>query len=420
MPNADTPLAGIRVVDLSQGIAGPYCAMLLAQHGADVIKVEPLEGDWSRTLGARYGDQTAFSVVGNLGKRSIALDLKQRADHIVLKRLARRADVFIEGFRPGVAKRLGADYPAIAALSPRVIYLSVSGFGQTGPERDRPAMDPVLQAFTGMMHTNRGADGLPHRVGTIVVDMGTGLYCAQAVLAALFGRGADGPGRYIDASLMTSAAGLQSVHLMAHHLEGGQMRPGRVPSGCYRTADGWLQITIHRDEEFRRLCDVLEAPDLRDDPRFATHDQRGGHLDELTARVTGALARQPTATWCGALRAAGLMHERVNTLLEFLSHPHVAESGALEWIEQPAVGKVPIPRVAGLPPLAPGDPRGVAPGLDQHRAEILRELGFSPASAPRTGPRRRRGKAASRVMPAYPPLPPSGGAARDQGGRNEH
>ena len=375
MPSPDAPLAGIRVVDLSQGIAGPYCAMLLAQHGADVVKVEPPEGDWSRTLGARYGDQTAYSVVGNLGKRSIALDLKRPADRAVLERLARRADVFIEGFRPGVAARLGVDYAAIAALSPRVIYLSVSGFGQTGPERERPAMDPVLQAFTGIMHTNRGADGAPHRVGTIVVDMGTGLYCAQAVLAALLGRGADGPGRHIDASLMTAAAGLQSVHLIAHHLEGGQMQPGRVPSGCYPTADGWIQITILRDEEFRRLCDVLGAPDLREDPRFATYQQRGGHLDELTARVTAALARRPASAWCEDLRAAGLMHERVNSLLDFLAHPHVAETGAVAWVEQPGVGKVPLPQVPGLPRRAPGDPRGTAPGLDQHRAEILRELG---------------------------------------------
>ena len=376
MPSPDAPLAGIRVLDLSQGIAGPYCAMLLAQHGADVIKVEPPDGDWSRTLGVRYGDQTAFSVVGNLGKRSIALDLKQPADHAVLERLAGRADVFIEGFRPGVAARLRIDYPVIAALSPRVIYLSVSGFGQTGPERDRPAMDPVLQAFTGMMHTNRGADGLPHRIGTIVVDMGTGLYCAQAVLAALYGRGPDGPGRHIDASLMTSAAGLESVHLMAHHLEGGTMRPGRVPSGCYPTADGWLQITILRDEEFRRLCAVLETPDLGDDPRFHTYEGRGSHLEEITARVTAALARRSASAWCEALRAAGLMHERVNSPLDFLAHPQVSETGAVAWLEQPTIGKVPMPQVPGLPRLAPGDPRAIAPGLDQHRAEILRDLGL--------------------------------------------
>jgi crotonobetainyl-CoA:carnitine CoA-transferase CaiB-like acyl-CoA transferase len=381
MPALDTPLAGIRVVDLSQGIAGPYCAMLLAQHGADVIKVEPPEGDWSRTLGARYGDQTAFSVVGNLGKRSIVLDLKRdEPDREILRRLAVRADVFIEGFRPGVAARLGVDYAAIAALRPDVVYLSVSGFGQTGPERERPAMDPVLQAFTGMMHTNRGPDGVPHRVGTIVVDMGTALYCVQAVLAALYGRGQGGPGRFIDASLMTSAAGLGSVHMMAHYLEGGQMRPGRVPSGCYKTRDGYLQITVLRDDHFRALCAALERPELADDPRYTTWEARGQQLEPLTALLTEALSRRGCAEWMERLRAAGIMHERVNSYLDFLQHPHVEATGAVAWLEQPEVGKVPMPRVAGLPAPRPGEPAALAPGLDQHRAEILRELGLDPGA----------------------------------------
>src|SRR5262249_44681182 len=144
---------------------------------------------------------------------------------------------------------------------------------------------------------------------------------------------------------------------------------------CYPTAAGSLQITILHDQDFHRLCDVLEAPDLRDDPRFGTYEQRSGHPEELTARVTAALARRPTAAWCEDLRAAGLMHERVNSLLDFLAHPHVAETGAVAWLEQPAVGKVPMPQVPGLPRLQPGDPRGTAPGLDQHRAHILRELG---------------------------------------------
>ena len=380
MPRHDPPLDGVRVVDLSQGIAGPYCAMLLAQHGADVVKVEPPGGDWARTLGARYGDQTAFSVVGNLGKRAIVLDLKQDADRAVLRRLAAGADVFIEGFRPGVAARLGIDYAAVSAVSPRVIYLSVSGFGQTGPERDRPAMDPVLQAFTGMMDTNRGADGLPHRVTAIVVDMGTALYCAQAVLAALHGRLRGGPGRYIDASLMTSAAALQSVHLMAHYLEGGRMRPGRVPSGCYPTGDGWIQITVLHDADFRTLCDLLEMPEAKDDPRFATWPRRAEHVEALTARLAERLARRPSSWWCERLRDAGIMHERVNSYLEFLQHPHVAATGAVEWLAQPGVGTVPLPRAPGLPSLAGGDPRAVAPGLDQHREEILRELGLAPAA----------------------------------------
>ena len=159
----EKPYAGLRVVDLSQGIAGPYCAMLLAQYGADVIKVEPPEGDWARVLGPRYGSHTAFSVIGNLGKRGIVLDLKQEGDKETLRRLLRTADVFMEGFRPGVAARLGFDFETVKALAPGIIYVSVSGFGQTGPLSAKPAMDPVLQAFTGFTHENKGHDGIPHR-----------------------------------------------------------------------------------------------------------------------------------------------------------------------------------------------------------------------------------------------------------------
>jgi len=171
----DAPFAGLKVVDLSQGIAGPYAGMLLAQYGADVIKVEPPEGDWARALGRRYGDLSAFVIAANLGKRAIVLDLKAEEGRATLRRLVASADVFLESFRPGVAARLGFGYPDVAALSPRVIYLSVSGFGQTGPDAERPGVDTVFQAFTGLMSMNRGIDGIPHRVGVIVMDMATAL-----------------------------------------------------------------------------------------------------------------------------------------------------------------------------------------------------------------------------------------------------
>ena len=178
----DAPFAGLKVVDLSQGIAGPYCAMLLAQQGAQVTKVEgPGDGDWSRVLGVRYGEHTAFSIIGNLGKRSVAIDLKQDEGKAVLWRIIEGADVFIEGFRPGVIQRLGFDYEAVAAREPRILYLSISGFGQHGPLVGRPAMDPVLQAFTGLTGENHGEDGIPHRVPVIPVDMVTSLYAFQAL-----------------------------------------------------------------------------------------------------------------------------------------------------------------------------------------------------------------------------------------------
>ncbi len=227
----DAPFAGLKVVDLSQGIAGPYCAMLLAQHGAEVIKVEGLgDGDWARTLGVRYGGHSAFSIIGNMGKRSLAIDLKSEAGKQVVWRLLKGADVFLEGFRPGVIKRLGFDYAAVSAREPRILYLSISGFGQTGPLAERPAMDPVLQAYTGLMNENRGEDDIPHRVPVIVVDMSTALYAFQALAAALYARRDETRGRYIDVSLMQAATNLQSIRLMASHLEGGTMKPGGAPA----------------------------------------------------------------------------------------------------------------------------------------------------------------------------------------------
>ena len=211
----DAPFAGLKVVDLSQGVAGPYCGMLLAQYGADVIKVEPTgEGDWARTLGTRYGDHSAYSIPANLGKRSIALDLKSDAGKEVLWRLIAGADVLLEGFRPGVLDRLGFGYEAVSQREPRILYLSVSGFGQTGPLSGRPAMDPVLQAFTGLMIDNKGEDGIPHRVPFIVIDMSTALYAFQALSAALYARRDEPRGRHIEVSLMQAASAMQSIRMM--------------------------------------------------------------------------------------------------------------------------------------------------------------------------------------------------------------
>jgi crotonobetainyl-CoA:carnitine CoA-transferase CaiB-like acyl-CoA transferase len=374
----DAPFAGLKVVDLSQGIAGPYSAMLLAQYGADVIKVEPPEGDWARALGKRYGDLTAFAVAANLGKRSIVLDLKTDEGHATVRRLAATADVFMESFRPGVAARLGIGYAEVAAGNPRVVYLSVSGFGQSGPDAERPAVDTVFQAFTGIMSVNRGpADGIPHRVPVIVMDMATALCSFQALATALYARRDEARGRYIESSLLRGGATLQAVSMIQHHLEGGKPQPGLTPSGTFRASDGWINITILRDAEFPVLCEALGVPAVGTDARFATNDLRFANLAALTALLEPAFAGRTTAELSARLRAARLMHQRVNTYLEFLDDPQVKATGAVAWIEQPGIGRVPVPQVPGLPPLQSGTPRAVAPSLDQHRKEILAELGSS-------------------------------------------
>jgi crotonobetainyl-CoA:carnitine CoA-transferase CaiB-like acyl-CoA transferase len=374
----EKPFAGLKVVDLSQGIAAPYCAMLLAQHGAEVIKVEPIEGgDWTRTLGVVYGDHTAYSIVGNLGKRSIALDLKSSAGKAVLWRLLEGADVFLESFRTGVIKRLGFDYEAVAARMPRIIYLSVSGFGQSGPLAERPAMDPVLQAYGGLMADNKGEDGVPHRVPIILVDMSTALYAFQAVSAALYARRDEPRGRHIETSLMQSVASLQSIRMMAMHLEGGIMRPGGAPGGVFQTADGWINITVVREREWQGFCAAIGQPALAGDPRYATKDLRVENSVALLAALRPLMAAKSCEQWSRLLTEAQVMHERLNSYGEFLAQPQVAATGLIAWLNQPGMAQaVPMPNIAGAASLRDGTAAARAPGWGEHTAAILREHGY--------------------------------------------
>lgn len=374
----DRPYAGLKVIDLSQGVAGPYCAMLLAQYGADVIKVEPVDGDWSRGLGVKYGDQTAYSIPTNLGKRSIALDLKHADGRAVLWRLIAGADVFLQGFRPGVIDRLGFGYPAVAEREPRIIYVSVSGFGRSGPLAERPAMDPVLQAFTGLISENLGDDGVPHRIPIVAIDMSTALYAFSAVAPALYARRDEPRGRHIEASLLQAAAGLQVVRMMQQYLEDGGLRPAAGPNGVYKATDGWISITVPRQHEWLAFCDAVGLRHLADDPRFATVEGRIEHAEAMRTLLRPIFAEASVAHWSERLVACKVMHERLNSYAEFLAHPHVAACGAIAWVEHPAVPRqMPLPNLIGAPPYAGGGPRATAPKLGEHGVEILRENGFT-------------------------------------------
>lgn len=182
------PYEGLKVIDFSQGVAGPYCGMLLAQQGAEVIKVEPMDGDWARNLGQEYGEHSAFSVAANLGKKSIVIDLKNQKSLKIIDKIIKDVDVFIEGFRPGVIDKLGLGYERLKKDNPKLIYLSISGFGQKGPMSKKPAMDPVIQAFTGFMSENKGPDDIPHRTPVIIFDKATALYAMQIISATIFAR----------------------------------------------------------------------------------------------------------------------------------------------------------------------------------------------------------------------------------------
>ncbi len=377
----EAPYKGLKVIDLSQGVAGPYCAMMLAQYGANVIKVEPTDtGDWSRGLGKIYGDHTAYSIPSNVGKRSIALDLKQDTGRAVLWRLIEGADIFVQGFRPGVIDRLGFGYDTVSAKEPRILYLSVSGFGQKGPLAERPAMDPVLQAYTGMMSENRGADGLPHRIPFISIDMSTAIYSFGALATALMGRLHEPKGRHIDASLMQAAAGLQVVRLMSSYLEGGVVRPQIPPGGVYQTKDGFMQITVVRPWEWEGYCKAVGREDFGADPALRTADGREPRAAELDAVLRPLLASDSTANWSAKFTANRIMHEALNSYPDFLKQEHVAASGAVAWTRHPEVPEtLPLPNLIGLPPFEDGGARAVAPSKGQHGTEILAEHGYSAA-----------------------------------------
>src|SRR3954453_10058617 len=296
-PTHEAPYRGLRVLDFGQGVASPYCAMLLGVYGADVVKIEPPEGDWSRYLGTTYGTHTALSAVYNRGKRSLCLDLKQADGVAVARHLALTCDVLIEGFRPGVAARLGIGYEALAKDNPGLIYLSVSGFGQSGPYAERPGSDSVAQAFSGLVSVNVGNDGIPHRVGTTISDVATGVYAFQAIATALFARAAVGNGRWIDVNLAQSTAALLGHKAAEYVLESGAPRPLNVPAGSYQTGDGWMMVTLVNEAQYQRLCAAVGRDDLASDPRFADFARRADSAGILIAQLRDLFLLETNETW---------------------------------------------------------------------------------------------------------------------------
>ena len=373
------PYAGIKVIDLSQGVAGPYCGMLLAQNGADVIKIEPGgDGDWARILGQIHGDHTAFSIAANLGKRSIVMDLKHQTSREIVDRMVSEANVFIEGFRPGVTDRLGYSYERLKAINPKLIYVSVSGFGQEGPMRERPAMDPMLQAFTGFMAENKGADGIPHRTPVIFFDMSTALYAQQAVASTLFAQRVQGraEGRRIEVSLMESAAAIQAIRVMSGYRE-GPFKIAAAPSGTFTTEDGWLQIIVVKDQEMQKFGKALGHPEWGDDPRFATTAARRENVDLLTGMVREIFATNTTAHWQAVLSEAGLQNEAVQSYPEFVDHPQTKAMGTIAWLDaEGSSAPWPVPNIPGMPRYQPGSQLATAPTKGQHTREVLNDFGY--------------------------------------------
>lgn len=368
------PFAGVKLVDASQGLAGPGAAMMLAQHGADVIKVEPPQGDWSRLRGIASGDFSTLALPTNSGKRSIVLDLKQPAGSAVLHRLVAGADVFLESFRPGVIDRLGFGYDTLKSTRPGLVYASISGFGQQGPMRERPATDAVIQAFSGLMSVNLGeSDGLPHRLATWPIDFITSLFAFQAIAVALYARRDHGRGQHIDCSLLQSALAMQSVRLLQHVAGGDKPAPPpSCPTGTFRTSNGWINLVFSKDEHWPLFCTTIERPGLAQTAAYATAAGRIAHHQEINTAVAAALLPRESGHWNARFTELGLLNEIVTTYDDLLRDPRVAATNAFQWIEQPGMGRLPIPRLPGVPQ-APFN----CPAIGEHSTAILAELGYS-------------------------------------------
>ncbi len=365
---AAAPLAGTLVLDLSQGVAGPYCGRLLADHGARVIKVEPPQGDWMRALGPGPQQMSASSIYYNLGKESLVLDLKSPDGLARALVLAARADVLIESARPGAMEKLGLGFEAVRAVNPAILYVSVSGFGLAGPRASERMTDTVAQAFSGYMSINRGRDGIPHKTDTTVIDAVTGLYGFQAVSMALW---PDQPrkARRLDIALMQSAAAILGPKILetAHH--GQAPAPINAPAGSYQTSDGWVAVTLVREENFVALAGAVGRPDLPGNKRFASFPARAENLAALLDILAERFATKSTDDWVARLTKAGVLASRINGFGDWLNEPQVAASAAAPNHEVLPGAMLPVPRNPGQP----GHTRP-APALGQHGAAILREF----------------------------------------------
>jgi crotonobetainyl-CoA:carnitine CoA-transferase CaiB-like acyl-CoA transferase len=381
---AGAPLDGIRVLDLSRVLAGPYCTMLLADLGADVIKIErPGEGDETRAWGPPFaGGEATYFLSVNRGKRSVALDLADPRSRVAVERLVSESHVVVENFRAGVAERLGLGYGTLRELRPDLVYCSITGFGSGREPAGRPGYDFIAQAESGLMSITGAADGPPTKVGVAVVDVLCGLHAATGILAALRDRERTGRGRQIEVSLLDSAlASLVNVAQSAL-LSGveagryGNAHPSIVPYEPFETASGWIAIAAPKDTLWQRLCEACDRPDLAADERFATNPGRVEHRDELVRTLGPTFRSRPAGEWLERLDACGVPAGKVRGVREALDAATAAGDPATIVVEHPTIGELTLTRSPiRLEPPAPGPP-SAPPLLGQHTVEVLGELGI--------------------------------------------
>ncbi|NHD19524.1 MULTISPECIES: CoA transferase [unclassified Actinopolyspora] len=380
----DGALRGLRVLDLSRILSGPFATMTLADLGADVIKVENEHtGDDTRSWGPPYlGDTASYFLSVNRNKRGLAVDLKSEEGNAVVQRLARSADVIVENFRPGTAARLGLGYEQVAADNPGIVYASISGYGQTGPYSQEPGYDAIAQAVSGMMSVTGQQHGPPARVGVSSADLAAGMWATIGILAALRERERTGAGQWVDVSLLDGQISWLTYVAGGYFATGtvpdrhGSAHPTIVPYQAFPTAEGEIMVAAGNDGLWRAFAEAIGLGELGTDPRFATNPDRVRNRETLVTLVEDALARRSAREWATILAEAAVPAGPINTVEQALDHPQVAARGMISTTEHPSAGTV---RTLSSPIALSSSPtsvRSAPPQHGQHNAEILAGLGL--------------------------------------------
>ncbi len=380
--SAARPLAGVRVLDLTRALSGPFCAMVLGDLGADVVKVEPLDGDMTRAWGPFVDGQSTYYLSANRSKRSVALDFRHPEGLALVRRIAAGSHVVVENFRPGVAAKMGLAYDALSAANPALVYASISGFGQSGPARDWPGFDQIAQGHAGLMALTGDQD--PTRVGVAVADMTAGLWAALGIVAALRSAEATGRGQQVETSLVGSLVAMLGVQAQRYLSAGvvptrtGNSNPVIAPYGTYQAADGPLNLAPATDAMWRTLCEKLDLAHLPADPRFATNPVRVEHRKTLDAILDERIGQRPRAHWVNELVAAGVPAGLINDLPEVFSDAQVRHCGMVRTVQHPVLGPIPqlaLPLWSSTVDLGPA---AAPPVLGEHTRDVLREHGLPP------------------------------------------
>ncbi|HEY8537282.1 MAG TPA: CaiB/BaiF CoA-transferase family protein [Steroidobacteraceae bacterium] len=385
--HSSSPLDGVKVLDLSRVLAGPWCTQILADFGADVVKVESLgKGDDTRSWGPpdlppapgrEHSRESAYYLSCNRNKRSIAIDLAHPEGAKIVRELAVRADVLVENFKVGGLKKYGLDYESVRAINPRLVYCSITGFGQTGPYADRPGYDFIAQAMGGMMSITGEKDGPPIKPGVATADLSTGLYATISVLIALRHAERTGEGQYIDCSLLDTQISMLANQALSYLVGGvsptrmGNAHPTVVPYRVFDAADGSIVVAVGNDAQFRTLCELLDMPELASDPRYVTNSQRVIHRDSLEPVLQEAIGRRRVTELIDRLCARGVPAGPVNTIGQIFSDPFIEARGVVHRFRRPDGVEVPSVAFPGKFSRTPASFDRPPPHLGEHTAEVL-------------------------------------------------